>query len=234
MYARRKSDLLAEDVYVFGFSAINALPDRRLSKCLKPTLDLNSTSLSEHEDDISTNDAHDIQSLTEMCILLRDEVKTLQKTVKTHVNRISVLETQFTAAQIQLLDSKKNKHVSVRSRDQTEGEVTEQPAGADPGTREPASQPGDDQQQRPASQPQCCSFQRRHWWSPKAPLRQSWPQWVPPHQAIIPDEDTQDIDNFRHSTQQRRQILRGNLGIRAATQKRDIQAPQPEPTVSRL
>ena len=72
MYARRKSDLLAEDVYVFGFSAINALPDRRLSKCLKPTLDLNSTSLSEHEDDISTNDAHVIQSLTEMCILLRD------------------------------------------------------------------------------------------------------------------------------------------------------------------
>ena len=157
MYARRKSDLLAEDVYVFGFSAINALPDRRLSKCLKPTLDLNSTSLSEHEDDISTNDAHDIQSLTEMCILLRDEVKTLQKTVKTHVNRISVLETQFTAAQIQLLDSKKNKHVSVRSRDQTEGEVTEQPAGADPGTREPASQPGDDQQQRPASQPQAAA-----------------------------------------------------------------------------
>ena len=78
-----KSDLLAEDVYVFGFSAINALPDRRLSKCLKPTLDLNSTSLSEHEEDISTNDAHDI-SLTEMCILLRDEVKTLQNTVKTH------------------------------------------------------------------------------------------------------------------------------------------------------
>ena len=139
MYACLKSDLLAEAVYVFGFSPINALRDRHLSKCLKPTLDLNSTSVSEHEEDISKNDAHDIQSLTEMCILLRDEVKTLLNTVKTHVNCFSILETLFTAAQIQLADSKKNKEHLIRSRDQAEGEVTEQPAGADLGTREPAS-----------------------------------------------------------------------------------------------
>ena len=43
MYQRRKADLLAEDIYVFGYSAINALPDRRLIRqCLKPILDLNS------------------------------------------------------------------------------------------------------------------------------------------------------------------------------------------------
>ena len=35
--------------------------------------------------------------------------------------------------------------------------MTKQPAGADPGSREPASQPGDDQQQRPASQPQAAA-----------------------------------------------------------------------------
>ena len=39
MYSRRKEELWAEDIYVFAFSAVSGLPDKRLDKCLKPMLD---------------------------------------------------------------------------------------------------------------------------------------------------------------------------------------------------
>lgn len=222
MYARRKGDLLAEDIYVYGFSAINALPDRRLSKCMKPTLDLDSTSLLEQEPE--NNDIHNIQSLTELCIQLQDNVRKLQETVKAQENRIMVLETQVTVDQIKSLGASTNTSTQNRSRDQAEGGVPEQPHRADPGTQVPVPQPGDDQQQRPASQPQAAaSGDDANGGAPGQQHVNPGPQGAPPHLAdnATHPNGGEDAD-FRHSARERKDILRGNIGIMAAVQQNDI------------
>ena len=57
MYARKKDELVAEDIFVFLYSTNNALPDKRLSNCLKSELDLNATHLTVNDDD--SQDFHD-------------------------------------------------------------------------------------------------------------------------------------------------------------------------------
>ena len=63
MYARKKDELVAEDIFVFLYSTNNALPDKRLSKCLKPEVDLNATHLTVNDD--GSQDIQDTQSLIE-------------------------------------------------------------------------------------------------------------------------------------------------------------------------
>ena len=54
--------ILAEDIYVFAFSGINALPDKRQTECLKPILDVDCTHLSVSVD----YDGHDIPTIDEV------------------------------------------------------------------------------------------------------------------------------------------------------------------------
>jgi hypothetical protein len=97
-YDRRKEAYLAEDVFVFGFSAVNGLPDKRLSKCLKPALDLDDTHISVLDED--TQETHDINSLVELCVTLQEKVNSLETIVKDQNKRIATLEVQNTCTKI--------------------------------------------------------------------------------------------------------------------------------------
>ena len=136
MYERRKGDLLAEDIYVMGFSAINTIPDKLLGKCLKPTFDLDSTSLSEKEPDHSDNG--DIHSLTELCVRLEEQIQDLTRTVKSQGDQILALETHITVNQLNSLDKSSSKE---RCMDRAESMTSEKSIRA-----VPESQPGDDHQ----------------------------------------------------------------------------------------
>jgi hypothetical protein len=101
LYARRKLELLAEDIYVFAYSAVSALPDKRLSKCLKAVLDLDATNIYVIEDE--AQDTANIHTVIELCVKLQDKVNKLEEVVKTQSHRIGVLEQQQTSNKLQVL-----------------------------------------------------------------------------------------------------------------------------------
>ena len=114
MYSRRKEELWAEDIYVFAFSAVSGLPDKRLDKGLKPMLDLDATHTSVLEDDVQDN--HDTQTMIELCIQLTDKVRELEAVIQVQDARLKVLENSSTKSKIAMLHER-NKN---RSRDQAE------------------------------------------------------------------------------------------------------------------
>ena len=211
MYARRKGDLLAEDIYVIGFSAINAIPDKLLGKCLKPTLDLDSTSLSEKEPDHSDNG--DIQSLTELCVRLEEQIQGLTRTVKSQGDRILALETHITVNQLNSLDKSSSKEGSM---DRAEGMTSEKSIRA-----VPESQPGDDQQSEPT--PPAQAENTRDLSGEASNKVHPGPKTAPSNLLSNPrQESTDDNTGFRHSSHERKAIQRGNIGHRKAVQLEDI------------
>lgn len=219
MYARRKNDLLADDIYVLAFSATNAIPDKRLSKCLKPTLDLDATQMSVADED--TSESHDIQTLVEICVQLQEKVKNLEATVQSQQERLIALEALSTNAQIEHLDNMQRNVVPTEgSTDQAEGVVVGQPEAATPGTQPTAPQPGDDLQQHfdtysaAVSQPRANDGARMQDNVPG-------PQGAPSTPADEPNQATAD-EGFRHSAKERKNIRRGGTGLHAAVNRRDI------------
>ena len=95
LYARRKTDNLIEDIYVFAYSAVNGLADERLSRCLKPLLVLENTiskdTQSQEAQDPQT-ECQDLHSLLDMCLKLKDKVIKLENTVREQNIRITELE----------------------------------------------------------------------------------------------------------------------------------------------
>ena len=91
-YHRRKAELLAKDIYIFGFSTVSGLADKRLySECFKPTADENTSQISMDQDaedsneveNNSVNTSHrNIDTILDMCVQLKDRVKKLETTVK--------------------------------------------------------------------------------------------------------------------------------------------------------
>ena len=80
LYARRKVDFLLEDIYVFAFSAVNGLPDQRLTKCLKPLLEIPDNE-QEENDTVLPGDP-DMNTIVEMCLKLKEKLKQLENTIK--------------------------------------------------------------------------------------------------------------------------------------------------------
>ena len=103
-YHRRKAELLAKDIYIFGFSTVSGLADKRLySECFKPTADENTSQISMDQDaedsneveNNSVNTSHrNIDTILDMCVQLKDRVKKLETTVKLQAERITALETE--------------------------------------------------------------------------------------------------------------------------------------------
>ena len=96
---RRSKKLLAEDMFVIGYSLCNKLEDQRLRKILKQC--------GAKQDDsanvsIGPNDEGDTQTLTILCAELKTTVNVLQTLVKTLVSRIDTLESEATEMKIQL------------------------------------------------------------------------------------------------------------------------------------
>ena len=102
LYARRKVDFLLEDIYVFAFSAVNGLPDQRLSKCLKLLLEIPDDE-QEENDTVLPGDP-DMNTIVEMCLKLKEKVKQLENTIKDQNIRITFLENEHTITHAQNLD----------------------------------------------------------------------------------------------------------------------------------
>ena len=240
MYARKKEDLLAEDIYVFCYSARNALPDKRLNKiCLKPELDLDSTNITVIDDD--SQNVHDIQSLIELCVQLQEKVSLLENKIQSQHDRILVLEASDTTTKIGLLIDRP----TIRSKDQAEGGVTGQP-----GFQEAPSQPDEDRKHSPIqrlpnakstdssagiraprqlvnadpgpqdalSNPVPAQTKKKD--GPVPALKDS------PAQNDGPEAASQQIQcpdsGFQYSNQERRKILKGNFRQNAANGQTDI------------
>ena len=130
LFAPRNYELVAEDIYVFCFSATNALPDKRLDKsCLRPQLDFDSTHIEMNEANLQANEENkDIQSLISQCLKIQEKVMNLEATVKEQETRISNIEAENTRSKLKTVISAS----SDRSTDQAEGRVLGQPMKAMP------------------------------------------------------------------------------------------------------
>ena len=111
LYARKNRDLLTNDIYVFIFSWINGLPDKRITKCLKPVVSRDETHISVSEEDVQT------QSLVELCMKLQETVGNLQTEVSTLKMRVT---------QIEQNDTRRN--ISNRTEDQSQRQKHNQKA----------------------------------------------------------------------------------------------------------
>ena len=250
MYARKKDELVAEDIFIFLYSTNNALPDKRLSKCLKPEVDLNATHLTVNDN--GSQDIHDTQSLIELVIKLLQKVESLDKKVRSQENRINTLEAKDTCAAIKALVDAPSK----RSRDQTEEVVTGQSGKTEPGTQVTPMQSDDDLRLRqPVLQPNVTHTQEvAAGGAPRQPLTITPGAVGAPLNTVSPDgtdgpspavqkngfkisrqddltaakKQTADtgkaraIGGFRLSNQERKNILRGNFQLNAASGQSDI------------
>ena len=96
LYARRKAVWLIEDIYLFSFSAINSLPDKHLSKCFKQQInfDLDTSRVSVQDDEViqDSQDTTGEQTMIEMYVKLQDRLKSLEAIVKSQAGKIESLE----------------------------------------------------------------------------------------------------------------------------------------------
>jgi hypothetical protein len=125
MIDRKKGELLAEDIYITSFSAINKIADKKLNKCFKQS-DLDASQCSTVEDDSQEN--QDLKSLIELCLTLQEKVSSLEQTVKSQNDRINALETNSTTDKLNILN------LQNRSMDQPEAGASGGHVKTKPGT----------------------------------------------------------------------------------------------------
>ena len=128
LYKRKKMELMAQDVFIMGYSFVNKIQDKRLGKTFKTTAALNdSQPHASNESLVEDNTDSDLQ---ETCMLLRQTVLNLESTVI----RLSIdvkdlrhqLETQHPIRQVP-----------------PAGPATQAPATQAPTTQAPATQASD-------------------------------------------------------------------------------------------
>ena len=204
LYTRRKESLLVEDIYVFAFSAVNALPDKKIERCLKPQIqmDLNNSSSqltidsTDIEDD--AQDTPNIHTLVEMYLKLKAEVKQLEEIVKEQNSKISALELE--QSKKTLVES--GTRYESGFKDQAEGELAQNSSESQP----ISSQPGD-----------------------KPSKVNTFKEVLVQRQDKQNGQDIRDEGSegaFQHTSQQRRNILKGAQG--KAVPKEDIKGDSTE------
>ena len=224
MYARRKEDLLIEDIYVFSYTAVNAWAHKKLPKCLKPQSDMDSSHVSDIEPE--SQELNDQQSLIELCIKLQDRIKSLEDSSKTQNDRIIELEKQVTNARLQsILVPRDHSNSQDGSMDQADGGVDEL-NGAEPRILPPPPPAEDDPPFPPPSydiatndvtDERATDAAVRQNSNPRSPRARSQQERAKQgNPLIIPEEE------FRHSSTERKRIQKGNIGLRAAVSQNDI------------
>ena len=112
---RKKSKIMAEDVYIIGNSLVNGREDRRLKKILKP-LKEKTNEISEHNGSLDASCLEDKDSsmsnssLLQMCVDLKLSVKVLVGKVESLQAQVEKLESEATAMKLSiklLSDNKK-------------------------------------------------------------------------------------------------------------------------------
>ena len=100
MHNRRKSDLVSEDIYTIGYSVINQLKDRRLSKVLKQGGAINTR---DNSNDVSMN-VVDSNSLLETYVALKDSVTDLTIAVSSLTGELTTLREKVALLEMRLYD----------------------------------------------------------------------------------------------------------------------------------
>ena len=118
LYCRRKTNLIAEDVYILGYCVVSGLEDRRLKNILK--CDPNKSVLSQ-EDGVTNAEDLDI---IHTCITLKNSVATLVNQVKCLVTHVEVLENEITSMKL-LVQHPSNKDSVVESSGSSDSSDTE-------------------------------------------------------------------------------------------------------------
>ena len=214
------------------------MPDKRLEKCLKPVLDLNATHISVSDDhDDSINNSTATQSIVELCTVLPEKVRVLEETILVQNNRISELEKQSTISKMDSIIKTAKKTSRGTTMDQAEGCVHGEPnKEAEPGTHRTQSQSGDVGANTflpgalPKTKPRDVAEGVVH---RKCKTLNPGPLGTTPQPATFqPDVSKsnrnptspqgRENDGFRYSSYERKNILRGTRGLRAATSQRDI------------
>jgi hypothetical protein len=227
MYARRNIERLAEDIFVFSFSAVNALSHKKLSKCLKQQIDLDATHVSDAEPELQ--DIHDQQSLIELCIKLQDKIRSLEETSKKQNDRILVLEDQVTNILISPLSAPRDQsHPKDGSKDQAEGGVAGQPQTAGQAIQTDLATPPqlDDDPPFPPPPYHTATTDDLAERASDATQRQNTvnpePQGAPSQQTTTNQLVNPSDTDFRHTSRQRKNIQKGQIGLRSAVPHTDI------------
>ena len=90
LYARKKLNLIAGDIYIFAFSKVSGLPDLRVKTSLKPVVNLDDTHISVNDEEKDTD------RCVELFVKMRDELQTLKTEIKALKNRVNFLESNQT------------------------------------------------------------------------------------------------------------------------------------------
>ena len=193
---------------------MSSLPDKRIVNCLKPELhvDLDSTHISIVDEELQ--DVPNVQTLFELCVQLKEKVLKLEATVRTQNNRIATLENHKTKDTVNELNISglSGEH----SKEQAEGGVPEQQL-ADPGTQVTPSQPADESSNNMQNENTGDGAPRQ---ITQTPGSQGAPSQPVTNQGTTDMADSTE-GGFQHTTNQRRNILRGNQG-RPTVKQSDI------------
>ena len=159
---------------------------------------------------VSTN----VQTLFELCVQLKEKVLKLEATVRTQNNRIATLENHKTKDTVNELNI--SGLSSEHSKEQAEVGVPEQQL-ADPGTQVTPSQPADESSNNMQNASTGDGAQRQ---ITQTPGSQGAPSQPVTNQGTTYMADSTE-GGFQHTTNQRRNILRGNQG-RPTVKQSDI------------
>ena len=215
--------ITAEDIYVLSYSSVSALPHKKLSMCLKQNIGLDATHISEP--DVESQDIHDLHTLTEMYLKIQDKVSSLEGTVKLQSAKIESLENQPTQTKLELVKSKVNTNPKEISMDQIEDGQGEQ-LETELGTLPNPSQSDDD---TPKVNPPTYAAAVRNETEVEEndgderqiviPESQRAPSHKP--STALPGRNNEDPP-FRHSANERKNIQRGKVNLRAAVRQGSV------------
>ena len=174
---------------------------------------------------LEEDSSHDVQHIVELCIQLQEKVTGLENIVKEQNKRLSALESDKTKVSLNNIGAP-----LTGSMDQAEGGKLGQPKRADLGTQVNPPQPGDDPQHIQVNKP-AGAINNAKDGTPKQtqnanPGLRGAPSQLAEESAQRPiSRPTQEGPSdavYRHSTKERKNILRGRTGARLPVQQGDI------------
>ena len=229
LYARKKAETLIEDIYVISFSALSRIPDKKLGNCFRKINDPDASQISVIDDE--SQQTQDLQSLINLCIRLQNKICSLEEKVKTQDERLEALESQETKRKLCTLNTvtpmdqsmrggcvasatKAQKSPLLTSDGRKQGLPRNQPPTE---SRDPASD-RDYRQANTVPKPQPSPLRLAH-------ASSGGNNEVPDEKdnsSVAQLQKNRSDTGFRHSTKARRNILRGQAGLNAASGQQDV------------
>ena len=93
MKARKKSELIAEDIYIICSTVISGLVDKKISKCWKQETDIESSQINVS---FNEDESQNFKFVIELCLKLQETIKSHEKRLCKQDSRIKELENKLT------------------------------------------------------------------------------------------------------------------------------------------